>query len=60
MKIHKGKKSVNLDSLCSITSYAYKVGMTRQHVWRLVKSGKLNSIEIDGQIFVIDDSEKRD
>lgn len=41
-----------MKNLRTPTNYAYDVGQSRQHVNRLINSGKLPVVEIDGIKFV--------
>jgi hypothetical protein len=46
---------IDSNKLKTVSNFAEEKGFTRQHVYRLIKSGDLNSIEIDGVHFIIID-----
>ena len=50
---------IDSNKLSTVSNFADEKGFARQHVYRLIKSGEINSIDIDGIIFVILD-EKAD
>lgn len=47
--------NINTDLLITITTFATKKELTRQHAYRVVKNGSVNSLTIDGITFVIMD-----
>jgi hypothetical protein len=46
---------VETDKLITVTNFAKLKGLARQHVYRLIESGVLNSVNIDGINFVLID-----
>jgi len=44
---------IDSNKLKTVTNFAEEKGFTRQHVYRLIKSEELNSVQIDGVTFVI-------
>lgn len=46
---------VETENLLTVTNFAKQKGMARQHVYRLIEAGTLNSIVIDGIVFVLID-----
>lgn len=44
---------VNTEQLITITNFAKQKGLARQHVYRLIESGDINSVIIDGISFVL-------
>ena len=44
---------IDSNKLKRVTNFADEKGLTRQHVYRLIDNGELNSIKIDGIQFVI-------
>lgn len=47
---------VETEKLLTVTNFAKQKGMARQHVYRLIESGLLNSVIIDGIAFVLIDA----
>lgn len=43
---------IGTSELLTISNFAKKKGMSRQHVYRLIKSGEINQVVIDGIKFV--------
>jgi len=52
---------MHIDStkLRTVTNFAEEKGFTRQHVYRLIKNGEINSLKIDGIVFVIFDKKAK-
>lgn len=48
---------VNTEQLITVTNFATRKGITRQHVYRLIESGDINAIMIDGISFVLLDEQ---
>jgi hypothetical protein len=46
---------VETENLLTVTNFGTKSGMARQHIYRLIEAGKLNKIDIDGIVFIIQD-----
>jgi hypothetical protein len=46
---------VETEKLVTVTNFAKLKGLARQHVYRLIESGVLNSVNIDGINFVLID-----
>ncbi|MEX0723904.1 MAG: hypothetical protein WD357_01990 [Gracilimonas sp.] len=44
---------IDTNKLQTISNFAEEKGITRQHVYRLIKNKEINGIEIDGVSFVI-------
>jgi hypothetical protein len=44
---------VETEQLITITNFANQKGLARQHVYRLIESGDINSVVIDGINFVL-------
>lgn len=44
---------VDTEHLITVTNFATRKGITRQHVYRLIESAEINAISIDGVSFVI-------
>lgn len=44
---------VDTKQLITVTNFAARKGITRQHVYRLIESGEINAITIDGISFVL-------
>ena len=44
---------INTEQLITVTNFANLKGITRQHVYRLIESGDINAIAIDGISFVL-------
>lgn len=42
--------------LQTVSNFASEKNLSRQHVYRLIKTQDINSVEIDGIIFVVKDS----
>ena len=51
---------IDSNKLKTVTNFAEEKGFTRQHVYRLIKSEELNSIDIDGVRFIIIDEKSKD
>lgn len=51
---------IDSTKLQSVSTFADKKNITRQHVYRLIKTEEINSVTIDGVIFVILDEKSRD
>lgn len=43
---------IETSELLTISNFAKKKGMSRQHVYRLIKSGEISQVVIDGVKFV--------
>ena len=43
---------IETSELLTISNFAKKKGMSRQHVYRLIRSGEINQVVIDGIKFV--------
>ena len=50
---------IDSTKLKTVTNFAKEKGFTRQHVYRLIKSEELNSIDIDGVRFIIIDNKSK-
>ena len=46
---------IDSNKLKTVSNFAEEKGFTRQHVYRLIKGDEVNTIQIDGIIFVIKD-----
>jgi len=46
---------INPEKLITVTNFAKQKGLTRQHIYRLIDAGLINSISIDNILFVIVD-----
>lgn len=46
---------INPEKLLTVTNFAKQKGLTRQHIYRLIDAGSINSISIDNILFVIMD-----
>lgn len=44
---------VDTEQLITVTNFATRKGITRQHVYRLIEAGDINAITIDGINFVL-------
>ena len=44
---------IDSEKLITVTNFAKQKGLARQHVYRLIESGLINSIEIDQISFVV-------
>jgi hypothetical protein len=44
---------IDSEKLITVTNFAKQKGLARQHVYRLIDSGLINSIEIDSISFVV-------
>lgn len=44
---------IDSEKLITVTNFAKQKGLARQHVYRLIDSGLINSIEIDKISFVV-------
>jgi len=44
---------IDSEKLITVTNFAKQKGLARQHVYRLIDSGLINSIEIDQISFVV-------
>jgi hypothetical protein len=44
---------IDSEKLITVTNFAKQKGLARQHVYRLIEAGLINSIEIDSISFVI-------
>ena len=44
---------VNTEQLITVTNFANQKGIARQHVYRLIESGDINFVIIDGISFVL-------
>jgi hypothetical protein len=44
--------NVDIEKLMTVSNYAKLKDLTRQHVYRLIKSGELTLVEIDGIKFI--------
>ena len=51
---------IDPNNLCKISTFASKKDLSIQHVYRLIESGELNSIKIDGVQFVILDEKAKE
>jgi len=49
---------LDIDKLRTPNNYSSKIGKNRSWVYQLIKDGKLESVKIDGVLFVIDEKEK--
>lgn len=43
---------IDLNKLYTISNFSKKIGITRQGVWRQVRAGEWNTIEISGVKFI--------
>jgi len=50
---------IESNNLMTVTNFSKEKGLSRQHVYRLIKSGEINSIDIDGVVFVILDEKSQ-
>lgn len=50
---------IDSTKLKTVSNFAYEKGFTRQHVYRLIKSEEINSLEIDGVLFIILDDKSK-
>ena len=46
---------IEINNLVTVTNFAALKGLTRQHVYRLIESKSINSVSIDGIIFIVKD-----
>jgi hypothetical protein len=46
---------INLEKLQTVTNFSKRHQYTRQHVYYLIKNNEINSLEIDGIVFVVID-----
>ena len=46
---------IEINNLVTVTNFAAFKGLTRQHVYRLIESKSINSVSIDGIIFIVKD-----
>lgn len=44
---------IDSDKLLTVTNFAKQKGLTRQHIYRLIESELIDSIEIDHIVFVV-------
>jgi DNA-binding phage protein len=44
---------INPEKLLTVTNFAKQKGLTRQHIYRLIDAGSINSISIDNILFVV-------
>lgn len=44
---------VDTEQLITVTNFANLKGITRQHVYRLIESGEINAVAVDGISFVL-------
>lgn len=51
---------VDTSELLTISNFAKRKGISRQHVYRLVKSGEISQVVIDGVKFVHVDKKAQD
>lgn len=52
--------NLNIDNLITISNYATRKDLSRQHVYRLVNNGELTMVEIDGIKFILLDEKAVD
>jgi len=50
---------IDSTKLKTVSNFADEKGFTRQHVYRLIKSEEINSLEIDGVLFIILDDKSK-
>ena len=50
---------IDSTKLKTVSNFADEKGFTRQHVYRLIKSDEINSLEIDGVLFIILDDKSK-
>jgi hypothetical protein len=50
---------INPDKLLTVTNFAKQKGLTRQHIYRLIDAGLINSISIDNILFVVMDEKAK-
>lgn len=50
---------IDSEKLLTVTNFAKQKGLTRQHIYRLIDAGIINSIVIDNIIFVILDKKAK-
>jgi hypothetical protein len=50
---------IESNKLKTVSNYAADKDITRQHVYRLIKGNEINSINIDGVLFVIIDEKAK-
>jgi hypothetical protein len=46
---------IEINNLITVTNFAILKGITRQHVYRLIESKLINSVSIDGILFIVKD-----
>jgi hypothetical protein len=44
---------INPEKLLTVSNFAKQKGLTRQHIYRLIDAGLINSISIDNILFVV-------
>jgi predicted site-specific integrase-resolvase len=50
---------IDPNKLQKISNFAEEKGLTRQHVYRLIKNGEINQVIIDGVKFVLLDEQAK-
>ena len=50
---------IDSTKLLTVSTFANEKGLTRQHVYRLIKNGEINGLKIDGIQFVIMDEKAK-
>ena len=50
---------IESNKLKTVSNFADEKDVTRQHVYRLIKGNEINSINIDGVLFVIMDKKAK-
>ncbi|MDZ7720663.1 MAG: hypothetical protein U5K72_17735 [Balneolaceae bacterium] len=50
---------IDSNKLQTISNFADEKNITRQHVYRLIKGNEINSLKIDGVLFVILDEKAK-
>jgi len=43
---------IEIDNLQTVKNYAVKLGFTPSYLYKLIREGKINAIEIDGVQFI--------
>lgn len=51
---------IDVDKLLTVRHYAERSGVVKETIMHRIKSGKLESVRIDGRIFIINDLKSKE